>query len=478
MQPAPCVFIQRKSVARLDFMKSIRLSFVLLSFVLLFAVAPLSGLSQAASKTAGGKLPPTEAHPSASPLSPVESRIAEDRRRIQQTPDQFQPYNDLAAAMIIRSQETGNPSLDNEAEQALKTALRLAPDNMQVLKTRVVLLLARHQFTEARAEAKVLYDRFRDDVSLYGYMATADIELGHYEQAESEAQWMLDRLPNNVPGLLLGARLRELYGDTEGALQFLDRAYNQLPSSDTHGLVVIGEQVAGVEIRAGKIEDADRELQQTLQLNPLYPAGIEDLAEVRATQGKYEEAIELLRKYNQQWPRPQTLYALARVLARAGRQAQSEAAYANFERAALAHIETADNANRELVLYYADGNKPAEALSIARREVKTRQDVFTLDAYAWALYANGQYEEARSQIGKALKVGIRDARIFYHAALIASKQNDRSSAADYLKSLLQTNPSSEYAMQARKVLQPEGKGIFGGARHESESPSRSQRNKD
>jgi tetratricopeptide (TPR) repeat protein len=57
--------------------------------------------------------------------------------------------------------------------------------------------------------------------------------------------------------------------------------------------------------------------------------------------------------------------------------------------------------------------------------------VFTLDAYAWALYVNGRYQEARSEIETALKVGIRDARIFRHAGDIASKCGDQAAAQKY-----------------------------------------------
>ena len=51
-------------------------------------------------------------------------------------------------------------------------------------------------------------------------------------------------------------------------------------------------------------------------------------------------------------------------------------------------------------------------------------DVATLDALAWALYANGQYREAQVQIGKVLAVGARDAAFFFHAGAIAARTGD------------------------------------------------------
>ena len=62
-------------------------------------------------------------------------------------------------------------------------------------------------------------------------------------------------------------------------------------------------------------------------------------------------------------------------------------------------VERADNSNHELVFYYADHAKqPEKALKVAQQEYAWRRDVYTLDAYAWALHVNGQDSEARKQI--------------------------------------------------------------------------------
>ncbi len=76
---------------------------------------------------------------------------------------------------------------------------------------------------------------------------------------------------------------------------------------------------------------------------------------------------------------------------------------------------------------------PVKALEVAKQEFQRRHDVFTVDAYAWALHVNGQEAEARKQIETALAVGIRDASLFRHAGEIASKMGDTSAAKGYLK---------------------------------------------
>lgn len=124
--------------------------------------------------------------------------------------------------------------------------------------------------------------------------------------------------------------------------------------------------------------------------------------------------------------------------------------YAEFERAARVQITLPDNANVGLIAYYAEhARRPQEALRIARLEMESRHDACTLDAYAWALYANGQYTEAGRQIEKALAVGTRDAVLFYHAGAIAAACGKGAEATRYLQQSLDLNPTSEVSEAAR-----------------------------
>jgi hypothetical protein len=54
--------------------------------------------------------------------------------------------------------------------------------------------------------------------------------------------------------------------------------------------------------------------------------------------------------------------------------------------------------------------------------------VLTRDAYAWALFANGEHAEAHKQMQTALAVGIRDPRMLERARVIAAAQSVSSTA--------------------------------------------------
>ena len=126
------------------------------------------------------------------------------------------------------------------------------------------------------------------------------------------------------------------------------------------------------------------------------------------------------------------------------------------EQKSLAETKRADNSNRELIFYYADyAHEPAQALEVAKREFARRHDAYTLDAYAWALYLNGRYPEAREQIEKALAVGLRDARVLRHAGEIALKAGDQVSAERFLQQAAELNtPESEPAKAMLARLLP------------------------
>ena len=138
-----------------------------------------------------------------------------------------------------------------------------------------------------------------------------------------------------------------------------------------------------------------------------------EMARVRMEQHRYADAAAMLRERYQKVPRPDVQFELARALQLAGQEAEAQTAYKDFERAARAVVDAPYNYNRELVLYYTDrAPNPAEALRVAKIEIARRQDVETLDAYAWALYASGDLAEAQKQMEKALAVGLRDASFF------------------------------------------------------------------
>jgi tetratricopeptide (TPR) repeat protein len=387
-------------------------------------------------------------------LTPAQHKIAWAEAGIKAHPDHSQPYNDLAVAYVQRVRETADPSYYAQAETAVQKSFQIAPDNLEGEKARLMFLLGRGEFAQSLALAKALNKKTPDDVLLYGFIADAGIELGEYGDAEEAAQWMLDLRPGNVPGLLRGAALRRVYGDSHGAVDFLNQAHQQMAPTQTEEIAWVLTEMADLQLSTGDVGGAEKLAHSALQQFPGYYRALEEMARVQTAQQHYAAAADLLVQRNQKFPTAPSTYALAQALERASKAAEADLAYADFVKMARPLINASDNADEELIFYYLDrGQDPAEALRIAQLEIARRHDVNTLDAYAWALCSNRRYEEAQKQIAKALTVGVREALMFYHAGVIAAKLKDDVSAARYLNQSVELNPTSENAPAAREALQ-------------------------
>ncbi len=331
--------------------------------------------------------------------------------------------------------------------------MKLDPQDFQLQKTQVALMLARHEFTQAREQAAHVHRLIPDDVMTYGYIAEADIALGNCAEAETNAQWMLNLRANNIPGLLIGAELRSLYGDSHGAIQFLSLAYSETSPTEPEELAWIANRIASIQIESGQIDAAAQTLEAVAQVFHPYPYTIENLARVRMEQNRANNAVLLLRQATQIDANPDVVYQLARVQEAAGQSPEARATYAEFEKLASDPAKSTDEARRDLVLMYAANPVTApKALTLAQKEIAARQDVWTLDAYAWALYANADFINADSAERKAIAVGVQSAQIFDHAGHIAQKLNQKADATKYFQLAIRTDPASEYSADALRFV--------------------------
>jgi len=394
--------------------------------ILLLLCITMTLATFAAAQTATGEV--------STDLSPVEQSIAAARKAIGDKPTEYAGYNLLATALVRRGQDTSDVSFYAQAEDAVKKSLEIAPNNFDAAKIRVSILLGEHEYPAALEAAKTLNKRVPDDVMVYGLLTDADVELGNYKDAEDSAQWMLNLRPGNLPALTRAARLRELFGDAEGAYELMELAYQSTSPTETGERASILTQMGHLRLASGSTDAAEKLFQQALAALPSNPSALGNLAQVRITQKRYAEAVVLLQQRYQGATHAEYLYDLAETLQLAGRDAEARKAFADFEAKSLAESSRKDNSNRKLVFYYADhAHRPARALEVAKQEYAWRHDVYTLDAYAWALHVNGQDAEACKQIEAALAVGIRDSTIFAHAGEIALKLGDRAAAQNYLQ---------------------------------------------
>jgi tetratricopeptide (TPR) repeat protein len=385
--------------------------------------------------------------------TPVDSQIQKAEAIINRAPEKIDGYNLLAAAYLQKARETGDFGFNARAEMALKHSFEIAPDDFDALKLQATLLLAYHRFQEALDVARRAQALRPDNADVYGAMTDALVELGDYEEAINAAQKMINLRPDTASYSRV-SYLRELHGDTEGAIEAMLMAVRaadpRSPESIAWCRVHLGLQL----MSAGKAREAEREFDEALKVFPDYHLALSAKARARALAGDIIVALELYKQSEERVPLPDTAIARGDLLAQLGRtdEAKKEYALAEFiER----NGASASTYSRQLALFLADHEmKLDEALAIARRERAARKDIYTSDALAWCLYKNGLLREAKESMDEALRLGTRDPRLYYHAGMIAQGLGDRRAAKEYLQLALKTDPSFNFlqADTARRTL--------------------------
>jgi tetratricopeptide (TPR) repeat protein len=363
------------------------------------------------------------ANQAASGISPAEINIRKAEAEIAKQPEHYPYYNSLAMAYARRARETSDVAFYSKADETLTRSFSIAPDNFEGLKVQTWLLLGRHEFAQAREVAIRLNKQVPDDVTVYGYLADANAELGNYKEAVDAAQWMLNIRPGNVAGLTRAAYLRELHGDFSGAIDLMQNAYDATPYQEMEDRAWLLTQIAHLNLISGDLEKAEKHATGALGLFPNYHYALGTLAQIRVAQKQNDEAVKLQEKRYTAAPHAENLYALGETLALAGRVDEAKKAFTEFEKKSMAESALADNSNHELVAYYLDyANEPAKALAIAEQEQTRRHDAYTLDAYARSLAANGEYLRAQAEMKKALAFGLKDPKVLEHARAISQQE--------------------------------------------------------
>lgn len=363
-------------------------------------------------------------------FTPAEQRITLARKAIAKNPQRYEAHAQLAMALAQRARETSSTEYYTQAENAIQTSLKLSPGNLEARRVQIWVMLGKHEFADALVAAQALSKQIPDDVQTYGYLTDANIELGNYADAERAAQWMLDLRPGNIPGLTRAAYLRELYGDIPGSLDLMEQAYQRTPVTEREDRAWLLTHMAHLQLLSKKPQLADDLLGQALQQFPDYHYALAQRAKVRQAQGRHAEAVALYRQHVVVAPHAENCFYLGEALLQQGKKREASQVFSKFETLARAESLSWDNANRELIAYYADyAKRPADALKLAEAEMARRQDIYTLDAYAWALYRNGKFKQAQQVMKRAMAVGALDVKLLDHARLIALKNGAENKRA-------------------------------------------------
>ena len=205
----------------------------------------------------------------------------------------------------------------------------------------------------------------------------------------------------------------------------------------------------------GNYDAAAKEHERALKLFPDYVHALAGLAQTRAAQERYDEAIDLYTRAVSKLPQPQYVAALGDTYTAAGRDAEAQEQYALVEAIAALYQANGVNTDLQIAMFYTDHDRNvAEALTMAQAAYAAGPGVYAADALAWALFKNDRHADAAAMSEIALAQGTPEASFLYHAALIRLANGDEAGAREYLKRALDLNQSFSplHAETARELL--------------------------
>jgi tetratricopeptide (TPR) repeat protein len=361
----------------------------------------------------------------------------------------------LGGLYLQRARLTGDLGSYEQAGTALADALRRAPTDAETLGREASYRYRTHDFAGALDLATRVTTADPSALGALAVLGDAQVELGRDDDAVLTYQRLAAAAPQTPSVDVRRSHLAFVTGDVPTAARFAARAEQEAVASGEFGVGLAYYREARAQLRfdQGDYDGAAKLYEQALRDAPGYYATTALLAKARAAQGRFSDAIRLYRKAIAHVPQPDYLAALGDLLAVTGQRRAAEEQYRTVELTGTLAAINRQVYNRQLALFDADhGRHVADAVRMATAELEVRKDGFGYDTAAWALLAAGRVAEARADSDRALATGVPDARVAYHAGMIAKAQGDVARARRLLSLALHRSPHFD-VLQARRARQ-------------------------
>jgi tetratricopeptide (TPR) repeat protein len=368
--------------------------------------------------------------------------IAFYERRAAEDPQSAEDRAMVAGLYLQRGRETGSDEDYLRAEGAARQSLALRTShNGKTFVTLAAALLAQHRFEEARQVAEDLVRGDSGQPSYRALLGETQVELGDYDAARTTFA-TIDAVTASLSVAPRLARWAELNGRTEAARRILGNALagaerrTDLPREQLAWFYL---RVGDFELRDGRLDAARQAFDGGLAVDPADHRILGAMARLEAARGRWREAIGYGERAIAVVLDPATLGLVSDAYAALGDGAKADE-YARAMEVAVAGQPGPYHRAWGLFLLDHDRRVP-EVLAKAEGEITTRRDIYGYDLLAWALHKSGRHTEARRAMAQALRLGTRDAALYYHAGMIEHALGDEGAARSYLERALATNPS-------------------------------------
>lgn len=271
----------------------------------------------------------------------------------------------------------------------------------EALATKAGVQLSQHDFRNALATARQAVSINPYNAQVYGAVVDANVELGNYTAAVKAA----DKMNEIRPDLRSYSRvsyLREIHGDTDGAIDAMKRAVNAgAPGyeSTAWARLTLGDLYR----RYGQPEQARAQYATILNERPNYPFAIAAQAQMAMEAGEEAEAERLLNEAKSIIPEVGYYIQLANLYKKQGRTEEQRATEEEIMTMLQEDVDSGHNMDMEYATLYRDHFADYDkALEYMLAEYRIRPDNIDVNRQLASIYLKREeLEKAERHLAKA-----------------------------------------------------------------------------
>ncbi len=392
-------------------------------------------------------------------LIPTAEAIAMMERRIDKNPQDFFSMTILGQLLMRDAKERDDHTSYDKAEEAFRKAIQTNEEAASSAQVYLIgALQSQHKFKQALEQSEIALKALPGNLVAISSKGDAELELGDVAAAEKSYQIVAEQA--QTPGVLARlARLKELQGKPQEAIELIKEAREKSVAADERTETIawydfrLGMMLFGI----GDLKGAEEAYNSGLARQPDDVKCLDGQAEVMVARGEYETAEKIYRRSLDLEEAPPTLAKFGDLLAMMNKSDEAKKNWDRAEELMKQEAATTGTAHyRERALFLMSHDRHLElALELAQKDLENRNDIYTQDTLAWALYKNGKYEQAYEKSSASQQSNVQDAGLQYRAGMIAAKTGHEDQAIEKLKLALKINPyfDVEQAKIARATLE-------------------------
>ena len=378
------------------------------------------------------------------------------RAALRRDPDSVEIRVRLAQALLQLGTETGTQTETvPEARELLADAIARDPEHYYARTIQASLLNTLHRFEDARDLSRELLQEYPYHAYTHGTLIDALVELGEYDEAVRAS----DKLQGIKPGLPAYSRasyLRELHGDTDGAIAAMRLAADAAPGGRSERAWAL-YQLGNLYLGAAKPDTAAFIFNGILEERPGFAPALAGLGHVALVQGDAAGSVRQLEEARALMPLEIIDELLVEAYTATGDDRKADAASDRVLAALHGAREMGEIVDMEEADFLLDRDERLDYALAKAREQQARRPghLHANETLAWALYKTGEARAAVPYIERAMRLGTGDAMVHYRAGRIYQAAGQSGEAARHLQLALDGHlgvESPSAAAQARTQL--------------------------